>query len=195
MVGLLLGNNISTRYAAFIQFAQTPDSVITQVVLDPGASVTVSLFNPFLPPGSGSIEDLDVDLIITTTNNGTNHWADLDIDLEHVNTGTVVRLFNFVTSANSGGLLDVIFDDEAGTSIQTQSGGGTTVGSFSPFEALSAFDGELWGGTWDLAFADQTGFTNESLLIQWSLHAQIPEPGTIALMGLGLLGFAARRRV
>jgi hypothetical protein len=51
-------------------------------------------------------------------------------------------------------------------------------------------------GTVDVGFAMQTGFTNGLALDNVSFHAMLPEPGTFALAGLGLLplGYMIRRR-
>jgi len=51
-------------------------------------------------------------------------------------------------------------------------------------------------GTVDLGFAMQTGFAQGVALDNVSFHAMIPEPGTFALAGLGLLplGYMIRRR-
>lgn len=51
-------------------------------------------------------------------------------------------------------------------------------------------------GTVDLGFAMQTGFSQGVALDNVSFHAMLPEPGTFALAGLGLLplGYMIRRR-
>jgi len=51
-------------------------------------------------------------------------------------------------------------------------------------------------GTVDIGFAMQTGFTNGIALDNVSMHVMLPEPGTFALAGLGLLplGYMIRRR-
>lgn len=51
-------------------------------------------------------------------------------------------------------------------------------------------------GTVDMGFAMQTGFTQGLALDNVSMHVMLPEPGTFALAGLGLLplGYMIRRR-
>lgn len=51
-------------------------------------------------------------------------------------------------------------------------------------------------GTVDLGFAMQNGFAQGVALDNVSFHAMVPEPGTFALAGLGLLplGYMIRRR-
>jgi len=51
-------------------------------------------------------------------------------------------------------------------------------------------------GTIDIGFAMQTGFTNGLALDNVNMHVMLPEPGTFALAGLGLLplGYMIRRR-
>jgi len=51
-------------------------------------------------------------------------------------------------------------------------------------------------GTVDIGFAMQTGFSQGVALDNVSFHAMVPEPGTFALAGLGLLplGYMIRRR-
>jgi hypothetical protein len=50
--------------------------------------------------------------------------------------------------------------------------------------------------TADVGFVMQTGFTNGLALDNVSMHVMLPEPGTFALAGLGLLplGYMFRRR-
>jgi hypothetical protein len=50
----------------------------------------------------------------------------------------------------------VYFDDEAGPSADTMCSNGTPAlsGAYRPYQALSAFDGETWAGTWTINIAD-----------------------------------------
>lgn len=134
-------------------------------ISDGGGSTITST----LDIGAGvAITDLNIQLNISHT------WdSDLDISLTSPSGTTVV-----LTSSNGGSgdnYTDTLFDDEASTSIT--SGSPPFTGSFSPEQALSAFDGESSFGTWTLTVVDGA-FGDGGALNSWTVFtcgAPIPD--------------------
>ena len=140
----------------------------------------------------GTITDLNVSVYITG-----GHMEDFDLFLTSP-TGTTVQFRSdfFDPFSHIDNPLQATFDDEAATPHSAQASGG--VGTFQAFNLLSAFDGEELLGNWTLTITDEfvPGEGNE--LVSWSISgtvaSAVPEPGTLALAGLALLGLGAARR-
>lgn len=161
-------------------------------------TITSALTGPDL-----QIADLDLQLTSLTH----SCLAALTIDLTSP-AGTNVIL---MASYDDGGILtglgcpqsftNTVFDDDASASLA--GGASPYSGSFNVnhgsvgMSPLSAFDGESALGTWTLRISDADGFDDAGTLANWGIEftaTSIPEPGTVALLGLGLAGLAAARR-
>jgi len=114
--------------------------------------------------------------------------------------GRLVRLVNANTfdegDTGGAGRIELTFDDQGealGRRVQ--------VGVFRPVEALSAFNGMDMFGEWRLYFQDTRArdpFEVYSSHLIFNARAEppvdVPEPGSVAVFGAGLLGLAFLRR-
>jgi subtilisin-like proprotein convertase family protein len=127
----------------------------------PGAATTHTMGVP-----SATIGDVDIDLTINHTWTG-----DLIVSVEHNGT-TVVIVDRPGAPASTFGCAednwDIILDDEAGPSIESACSA-NLAGSYSPNNALSAFDNMDAGGNWTISVTDNAGADTGSL-VSWSVH-------------------------
>jgi len=108
-----------------------------------------------VPPGLGQVLDLDVWLDVTHTRVG-----DLNAFLTSP-AGTTVQLLNRLTNGGggcAGDNLEPVLDDEASAAVQTRCGNLPAVsGFYTPYQGLSAYDGQLANGSWQLRVEDRAG--------------------------------------
>jgi subtilisin-like proprotein convertase family protein len=129
------------------------------------------------------------------------HGASGDMDIFLIGPGGFSVELSTDNGAGRDGFVNAVFDDAAAASITSVSTNVQTAisGSFRPEQPLASFHNTSAMGQWTLRIMDDTTFIGGSLQA-WSLTfvaAVIPEPQSYALLlaGLGLLGFAARRKL
>ncbi|WP_440877189.1 proprotein convertase P-domain-containing protein [Thalassotalea sp. PLHSN55] len=125
----------------------------------------------------------------------TSSWiGDFEVMLSH--NGVNVLILD-----NQGGPQDAVndwFSDLYATApTWPQVADTSTNYGFLPSQSLSAFNGLSAQGDWALTVTDtlsaDSGFVN-SWALQFSTHsAQVPEPSTLAIFALAILGFASRK--
>lgn len=134
---------------------------------------------------------LDVNALV----NITHGWdADLVLSLSH--DGVTVLLSNRQGGSGGANYTDTLFDDGAAISIAEGYAYAPYTGSFRPEEALAAFIGHDVFGDWILGVVDSEEGDSGSI-DGWTLSAEVPEPGSLALFAAAALGLggAHRRRL
>ena len=106
--------------------------------------------------------------------------------------GTNIQYYQSFSYTLSGGQLTGVWQPE-GVNIDPQSSPSSFFGA--PQSALlGSFDGSNPNGTWTLFLADLSG-GGQSTLVGWTADiVTVPEPGSWALLGLGLLGTVVMMR-
>jgi subtilisin-like proprotein convertase family protein len=140
----------------------------------PNGTTTIS--SQLTVPASATIDDLDV------TVDMAHAWVgDLSMVLTHQNTGTAVTIIDrpgvpASTYGCSGNNIAATLDDEASAPVENQCAGGTPTinGTFTPNNALNAFDGESSNGTWQLAVTDHFTSADSGTLNSWSITVCSP---------------------
>jgi subtilisin-like proprotein convertase family protein len=131
---------------------------------------------------------LDVNALVDITHS----WdEDLIISLSHG--GRTVVLSDRQGGSGGANYTGTVFDDQASVAINAGFAYAPYTGSFSPQQALSAFNDFDAFGLWTLTVSDNE-IGDQGVINRFGITAAVPEPGSFALLGLGLAGFAAVRR-
>ena len=131
---------------------------------------------------------LDINALVNITHSYDN---DLVISLSHGDTTVVLSNRN----GGSGGAnyTDTVFDDSAAFAINYGAFFAPYTGSFRPEQALAAFNDQDIFGVWTLTVSDMEA-EDDGVINNWAITATVPEPGSLALLGLGLAGVGVARR-
>lgn len=121
----------------------------------------------------GNLVDLNVVLDISHSQIG-----DLRVQLEHVDTGTLIDLVNqppATTGACAAADIQVVLDDEAQAGPFDAACPPTTSQAYTPLNPLSTFEGESMQGAWRLKVIDLAP-SHTGVLNQWCLRPNTPAP-------------------
>jgi subtilisin-like proprotein convertase family protein len=127
-------------------------------------------------PDDGTLADLDVLLTIDHT-----YIGDLVVRLRHQQSGVSIRLIDQISC--SGDNISIRIDDESGLAIETNCQIGSVAfpeASYRPMQSLSAFDGLLLSGTWELSVSDEVAL-DEGRLQRWCLDLKVASGGSEAI--------------
>jgi subtilisin-like proprotein convertase family protein len=178
-----IGITASTQAAVVTTFA----SADVPVVICDTCSVTSTLNID----SHGRILDVNALLDIT-------HSYDADLVLRLSHGGITVLLADRQGGSGGANYTGTVFDDQAGIGIDAGYAYAPYMGAFRPQEALAAFIGQDLFGDWTLTVTDSEA-GDAGTIDSWGISATtaaaaVPEPGSLALIGLGMLGLGARRR-
>ena len=127
----------------------------------------------------------DLNIQVELFDSGLLFWTDLDITISN---GSTTVILATAQNNDSYGLFNITFDDEALNTLPTT---GDSVGSYKAFESLSAFDGQNIAGTWTLSILDDYFSDENNNLVSYKIIATtVPEPSTLAVFALGIMGLA-----
>lgn len=136
--------------------------------------------------GHGQV--LDVNALIDITH---SYDADLVISLSHG--ATTVLLSNRQGGSGGADYTSTVFDDQAKDAISAGWVYAPFTGTFKPEQALAAFNGADAFGLWTLTVTDSEA-GDFGTINSFGITTNVPEPGSLALFGLGMAGFVAARK-
>lgn len=148
-------------------------------------------------PDTGIISDMNVSLIISKP-----YVDDMSIRLFRNDSKLIDFIFlgsNY--KGSTGGTLEsyinATFDDQASEAYPRTGQLDFNYGIFKPYAPLSVFNGTELSGRWYLIIRDMVVPGDGNDLFAWRISGtttDVPEPATVLLLGLGLLGVAGIRR-
>ena len=139
------------------------------LVASPISNLLASVTTATVSGAAGPVEDVNIRNL-----EGLHTWmGDLTFTLQSPS-GTTITLFDGASCAGQDGI-SAEFDDAAATVIGCSDW--LSGGTFRPFEALAAFNGEESNGDWTLRITDAF-LQDEGVLTSWSLEQcrDIPPP-------------------
>jgi subtilisin-like proprotein convertase family protein len=137
---------------------------------------------------SGHGRVLDVNALIDITH---SYDADLVISLSHG--GSTVLLSNRQGGSGGADYTSTVFDDQARDAISAGWVYAPFTGAFKPEYALAAFNDADAFGLWTLTVTDSEA-GDFGTINRFGIAATVPEPGSLALFGLGMLVLGAARK-